>query len=170
MLVLDADALIKLYKAGVLAQVAGAFECVMPRRVYDEVVTIGRERNYPDADPIDRIISDGITVRDIDFPEQSVEGLDSGEMAILALLTYVPTISSRPLIVSDDGTFLSYLAMMDLPRIAPALLIVEMAKQGVLTRESAMESMELLRPYIRYEHYNEAMIDLENPINPEDLK
>ena len=59
MLILDADALIKLYKAGVLAQVTETFEYVVPRKVYEEAVTLGRVRNHPDADDIDRVIANG---------------------------------------------------------------------------------------------------------------
>ena len=52
-LLIDADGLIKLNRAGVLSQVTASFACLVPRAVFDEVVTEGKARHYEDATAIE---------------------------------------------------------------------------------------------------------------------
>ncbi|MBQ12498.1 MAG: hypothetical protein CMJ45_13230 [Planctomyces sp.] len=72
--------------------------------------------------------------------------------------------SSTPVVVSDDRAFLSHLGRISQSFVVPALLIVEMARQGALNQEQAREAMDRLRPFIRTDHYNEAKLDLEDLI------
>jgi hypothetical protein len=44
LVLLDADALIKLYKAGVLELASQGFECVTSSEIYHEVVLVGGAR------------------------------------------------------------------------------------------------------------------------------
>jgi hypothetical protein len=57
-LVLDTDSLIKLNRVGVLEIVARAFECMIPRAVYQEAVVNARAKVYADAEAIDKAVNE----------------------------------------------------------------------------------------------------------------
>lgn len=62
-LLLDADALIKLHLAGILEDIAGTFDCIIPEGIFHEVVTRGKQFHHPDAESIGKIIEAGIAVQ-----------------------------------------------------------------------------------------------------------
>ena len=64
-LILDADSLIKLNRVGVLEIVARAFECMIPRAVYQEAVVNARAKGYADAETIDAAINELMQIRDV---------------------------------------------------------------------------------------------------------
>ncbi len=149
-LLLDADGLIKLQRAGVLARVAKVFACTIPQAVYREAVVRGKERFHRDAEDIERIVAETVTVaHTLDNP-QSELGLGAGETAILAFLVE----QGRDfIVVSDDRRFLSILRGQGIQHITPAHLLVMLAWRGVLTRTEALEALERLRPTIRISTY-----------------
>ena len=159
MLILEADGLIKLYQAGVLEHVAQVYECIIPGGVCREAVTRARERRYPDAEAIDRIIVGHIEVIQ---PTRLVEG-DAGkasqfgvgetEAVSLALETQS---GAQQIIVSDDRRFLTYLTTLGVPFLPPSELIVEMVTQGFLTSAEGVRALERLRPLVRPVHYQQA--------------
>lgn len=156
-LLLDADGLIKLHRAGVLNLVAEAFTCTVPEAVFHEVVTRGKERLHQDAEEIERIISEVVEVARTE-QEQAEPGLGAGEMAVLVLSVQ----GQDAIVVSDDRRFLSLLSARGLPFLTPADLLAVLANQKALTRAEAREALEQLRPMIRAAAYWEAREDLEH--------
>ena len=57
-ILLDADASIKLTKVGVIEIFVSGFEVILTSEVYDEHVTAGLTRNYPDAKKMDKLVSE----------------------------------------------------------------------------------------------------------------
>jgi hypothetical protein len=153
---LDADGVIKLNRAGVLSSVIEAFVCIVPSTVYDEVVTTGKARLYEDAETIGAIIDNKVRIEASRRGGAEGMGLGQGELAILNLLPEMPD----AIVVSDDRRFLSVLANQAIRFLTPADVLVALAHQGVLTREAAEEALERLRPIIRTQAYWDARQDL----------
>lgn len=161
-LILDADGLIKLERAGLLAQVAQTFSCVIPDAVYDEAVTQGKAKMYPDAEAIEEVVRQFISVKSQRQPHQhpldeASLRLGAGEKAVLTLYFQ----EQEGVIVSDDRSFLSLLSRHDIPFLVPAALIVVMVRQGKLSFEAAKLALNRLRPWIREAVYRLATQDLE---------
>jgi|TARA_B100000315_G_scaffold254695_1_gene296305 predicted nucleic acid-binding protein len=160
MLILDADGLIKLYQAGVLEQVARVYECIIPGGVYREAVTNAKERRYPDAEPIDKIVvgyieviqPTGLGEGDAEQPPQF--GAGETEAVSLALETQS---GPQQIIVSDDRRFLTYLTTLGVPFLPPSDLIVEMVTQGFLSSPEGVDALDHLRPLVRPVHYQQAI-------------
>jgi hypothetical protein len=62
-ILLDADASIKLTKISIIEKFASGFNVVMTADVYDEQVTAGLKKNFPDARRMEKLVLEGkITV------------------------------------------------------------------------------------------------------------
>jgi hypothetical protein len=156
-LLLDAGGLIKLNRAGVLRQVVHVFPSFTPQKVYDEVVTKGKEGSYADAEEIEEIVNSGaISVLAAPSLEPELPSLGSGEKAVLGLLPQV----EGAIVVSDDRRFLAHLEEEDIPFLVPAALIVEMVRGRHLTKEDAVAALERLRPQTPEGTFKRAMQDL----------
>jgi len=158
-LLLDADGLIKLNRAGVLIQLAETHPCVIPGAVYDEVVTRGKVHLYPDADAIEAAVAGRVAVMPVQHgPGEPEFGLGAGERGILDLLPQL----DDAFVVSDDRRFLTVLSMRGIAFLTPADMLVVLARQGVLTEAEARAALERLRPAIRTKAYWDARQDLES--------
>jgi hypothetical protein len=153
---LDADGLIKLNRAGVLSSVIEAFTCIVPSTVYHEVVTTGKARLHKDAEIIEEIIGNKVSIEPSRGGDAAGMGLGQGELAILNLLPEMPD----AIVVSDDRRFLSVLADQAIRFLTPADVLVVLVHQGALTREAAEDALERLRPVIRTQAYWDARQDL----------
>lgn len=170
---LDADALIKLYKAGVLELASQGFECITSSEIYNEVVLVGGERGYPDAREIGRIIEARIVVKPGRSEREIITELESGgammhptpptlditgsgEKSLLPLVR----LEEEPIIVSDDRQFLSSLAEQDISFVPVAGFIVVLAREGILEVNTAREALDRITPIIRGVDYQKAMQDL----------
>ncbi len=165
MLVLDADALIKLNRAGALDRVAQVYECVIPIAVYKEAVedALGA---YPDAAEIRYIVKKRIEV----VSAEPFEGFETpsafgpGEIGILILVTprpTVPIIGVGATVVTDDVRVLRYLAALGVNFMVPSSVIVTMRRQDFLSHEETVSILESLRPAISSNEYLIAIRALE---------
>jgi rRNA-processing protein FCF1 len=161
-LLLDADGLIKLYRAGVLAIVSETYRCVIPQAVHDEAVTQGEARFHPDAEAIERIVLAPVEILDTPLRteivlEDAEVRLGRRERALLSLFSK----QHEDVIVSDDRYFLSLLTRHGIPFVTPATLIVLLVRPGVLQRERALRALARIRPLIREAVYEQATRNLE---------
>lgn len=154
---MDADGLIKLHRAGVLDHVVRTFACTIPQAVFDEVVTKGKMRLHQDAEAIEGIIADTVTILSVQGRQQPEVGLGAGERGILGLVAQ----EQDAIIVSDDRRFLALLTTEGIEFLTPADMLVVLARRGILTRAEAREALERLRPAIRLAAYWDARQDLE---------
>ncbi len=155
-LLLDADGLIKLHRAGVVGQMVKAFQCTVPEAVYHEVVTRGKERLHRDAEEIEHILGGKAEVVRTQ-QAQGETGLGAGEMAVLTLAVQ----DQSAIVVSDDRRFLALLSARGLRFLTPADLLVVLARQGILVKKEAKKALERLRPMIRAAAFWQAKEDLE---------
>jgi hypothetical protein len=156
-LILDTDALIKLFRAGVLEQVARAFNCIIPESVYQEAVIRGKARFYPDAEAIERIVMASVTVEPTSVMGIPELGIGAGETGVLALANQQ---QEKFATVSDDHRFLAILASQGIEFLTPTALIISMARQGILTLREAREALIRLQPLVRKDAYDQAMQEL----------
>ena len=162
-LLLDADGLIKLHRAGVVGTMVKAFRCTVPEAVYYEVVTRGKERLHQDAEEIEQILGEEAEVVRTE-QVYGETGLGTGEMAVLTLAVQ----HQSAIVVSDDRRFLAILSTRGLPFLTPVDLLVVLARRRILTKGEAKKSLERLRPMVRAAAYWEANEDLEQGVSDEE--
>jgi hypothetical protein len=155
-LLLDADALIKLNRAGVLETILEALDCVAPEAVYDEVVTEGRARKYADADVIGEMLSRLCDVVKTRGSETARRGLGRGELAVLELANH----ERDATVVSDDRDFLAVLDSLNLESLMPAGLLVVLARTRTISLQRADDALEKMRGLISVQNYDAARSDL----------
>ena len=165
--IFDANALINLHQAGLLAAVYSHQDCLITAEVYDEVVGRGQRAGHRDAYEIADII--GLSAA---FPTEILPGLDHfgiGEASVLSryVARQSDAGSEADVIVSDDRQFLNYLrSKMDQEGVAIRYLttagfIAWLTIEGVLAKPLASESLESIRARIRESDYQAARQILE---------
>jgi hypothetical protein len=160
-LLLDADGLIRLHRAGVLTGALSTFIAVVPQAVYDEVVARGKARLHGDAEAIeDALRKSSAEIGPKGDPEVPVAGLGAGELAILGLLA-----TERDLVVvSDDRRFLAVLRDRGHRFLTPTDVLLLLWQRGALTQSEASQVLDRLRPSIRTPAYWEARQDIERGV------
>ena len=140
---MDADCLIKLTKAGLKEVVCTCLSVVIPHVVKHEVVDLGK--NHPDS----MVIKDNL-----DKGWLSLSGVETedvkGEEAALAIFRK----GGYEAILSDDKRFVRRLRALGVPYITPAVCIVMLLKQGKINLRVALEKLELLSHFISSDEYN----------------
>jgi hypothetical protein len=155
---MDAYATIKLHRSGVLASVVKAFQCEMPRAVYEEVVTHGKRKLHQDAEAIEAIVAGAIKIIETSQVHKPELNLGAGELGVLEALHQEADL----IVVSDDRRFLSVLMQQGAQFLTPVDILVLLARQDVITGTEAREALELLRPMVREAAYYEGREDLEH--------
>ena len=149
--VLDADASIKLAKAGVLEHLTLFAKCFVSKQVYDEVLK-GRDRMYEDAFEIERLSKKGnITLSTVEY--EKIEGLGAGECSTLVLFKK----SKAHSILSDDRKFLSVLLELKIPFIIPTDIIAMLFIKRRISRIEAIGALDRIRQSVREESYISAI-------------
>jgi len=162
-LVLDADGLIKLYKAGILKLVTQSRRCSIAQAVYKEAITQGKERMYEDAVGLEEVVRHTVAWKVAPASAQAKRILDmapslgKGERETLQLFF----MESADAIVSDDRNFLTVLEQYGVNYIVPAALIVILYREGRIVLNEAQEALERIRPLIRRGVYEQVKEDLE---------
>lgn len=152
-IVMDADCLIKLTKAGLKEEVCKAFTITIPRRVEEEVVEQGKRKDLPDAFVIERNVSAGL------LAVQSAGGVKTAIGEKEAILLFQK--GGFDAIASDDRRFVRQLRAFDIPYLTPAVVLAVMVKKGIMTVSDALQRLEALSPYISESEYYAVKLVLE---------
>jgi hypothetical protein len=145
-IVMDADCLIKLTKAGLKERVCEVFSLCIPHRVKEEVVDNGKVKQLPDAVMIDENIARGrIKV----FASRGKNKID-GEQEAVALFRN----GGFDAIGSDDKQFIRQLKLFGIPYFTPATCIAIMYKQGTMKSIDALKGLDDLAPHISESEYH----------------
>lgn len=155
-LLIDADALIKLNKAGILLKVVESFECVVPTAVYDEAVVVGRAFLHEDAEDIEHILEGTVTIVEPIGSTGLGVSLGRGETAVSQSKSQYPD----ALVVTDDRRFTSALRLTTDLVVSAAELLTLLARSRVLSLQEALEALERLRPSIRETIYKDIQSQL----------
>ena len=146
-IVMDADCLIKLTKAGLKDLVCRAFTVVIPATVKMEVVV--NAKKYPDGQVIRKNIEEKALAVD-NKPSSS----SKGEEAVFELFIR----GAFDAVCSDDKRFIKRLRLFDIPYLTPAVLIAVLLREGRLTINEAEGKLEILKPFISDDEYDAVKI------------
>jgi hypothetical protein len=152
-IVMDADCLIKLTKAGLKEEVCAAWNITIPALVASE--TVDRAPQLPDAVRIGQNIAAG---------RVTVESLGSdpakGEDAVLLLFQG----GGFDAVASDDARFIRRLRGLGLPYALPAIIIVRLFLDGMMSGKRAESALMALRPHISADQHAAAILMLSGGI------
>ncbi len=159
---MDSDGLIKLAKADILGVMLKAWDCLIPRAVYDETVERGVRAAYPDALAIREILPPQTVRPMVRHPRatmilQQKRSLGRGEQEALHLFFR----ARADTIVSDDAAFVTLLDQGGVSYLPPALVLIELVRRQQLEPRGALEALERMRTLIRPEIYRMARSNLE---------
>lgn len=164
--ILDANALINLYRAEVLSLIYLATECIVPAEVYAEAVTNGQIYGYPDSSGIAEIIgpcNQGF----VEIPTE-LENMGLGEAAVLARYMERSALASTSgdIIVSDDRQFLRRLARLEVSSreiffFDTAHFVTDCVRAGWMTKSQAAAAIVRLRSQIPEGFFRSANQQLE---------
>ncbi|MBI4017270.1 MAG: hypothetical protein HY363_06280 [Candidatus Aenigmarchaeota archaeon] len=152
-LLLDADSLIKLTKAGAKEYVTNSFDVVVPQKVKQE--TVDAAKGKPDALVIQQNIqSKQIKVVDAMKVDKYLEReinqlhLQGGEQEVYALSNDYDILSS------DDQRFLRLLQMLNKKAVTPASIIVLLYKKKKISKECVRALLRNIRPFVSDEEHD----------------
>lgn len=152
---MDSDCLIKLTKAGLKERVCEAWEVSIPRAVKRE--TVEQAPHRPDAIRVKSNIEDG-RLRVAGGREREARGED----AVLRLYTK----GSFGAVATDDVRFIRLLRGMGVPYAVPAVIVVALRQEGVLTAEEAGQALTALRPHVSADEHAAAALMLSGGVDP----
>lgn len=140
---MDADCLIKITKAGLKEAVCAYLTVTIPQVVKHEVVVPGK--NHPDSMTIRDNFDKGLLL----LSRAQVPDM-KGEEAALAIFQS----GGFDAVCSDDKRFIRRLRALNVPYITPAVCVFLLLKQGKINLPDALEKLELLRPFISSDEYH----------------
>lgn len=148
----DSDALIKLMKATILKTFAEHFTCIITKEIENEVVTAGKRSLHSDAEEIEILIEKKIIiVREAHVLkiESPFDRLGKGEVSLYAL----QKTKKDAIIISDDKTFVNKIREEHIPFITSLDCIRIAFELNLITKETALQKLENLKPYCNETHY-----------------
>ena len=137
---MDADCLIKITRAGYKESALRAFRVVVPEPVVSEVVAQGSGHASSE------LIAANIAARRIAV--QGVSG-DSGDNA----LATVYRAGTYDCVGTDDRRLINRLTTLGIPCVVPGLLLYELAKLGRVSRQEAERLLQRLQLSISSDEY-----------------
>lgn len=156
----DADALIKMAKAGILEALAQHVELLISPQVYREAVEEGKVRGYKDALEIERLLKhygQRPLLRMKTKTSTDILSLGAGERELLQLFSR----ERADVILSDDRAFLGVLEARGIPYMTPSAAVIFLAEHSMIKIHEAQQALERLRPLIRQDQYEAAFKDLQ---------
>lgn len=152
-ILMDADCLIKLTKAGLKEFICKEEKIVIPGTVKREVVDAGKSKGHPDADLIQENIRQGL----IALAKEVISDHAKGDQALVATFRR----GRYKAIATDDAKLIRILQATGIPSVLPALLIFSVCKRGLIDRGEALNWLEKLLPFISEDEYSVTKLLLE---------
>lgn len=151
-LLMDADCLIKLTKAGLKELIAEDADISIPETVRREVVDAGKIKGCADSLAVEQnIASQIITVI------ESSSDYAKGDHALVALFRK----ESYDAVATDDAKLSRHLRAHAIPFIFPGLIIHQLKKEGRISETAALWALDQLRPFISEDEFSMTKLLLE---------
>jgi len=145
-ILMDSDCLIKLAKAGIKENICQHFKITIPAIVKKEVVDAGKIKGLPDTDRVEENINKDII---------RVAGKESlirlkGDQALIEFFKR----GKYDAIASDDAKLIRILRLTGIRFILPGLLIYLIFQKNIIDKETALNWLEKLSPFISEDEYS----------------
>ncbi|PIN85770.1 MAG: hypothetical protein COV47_00540 [Candidatus Diapherotrites archaeon CG11_big_fil_rev_8_21_14_0_20_37_9] len=147
LVVKDSMVLIHLAKITLLEKSCSHFsDVIIPQKVFDEVVVIGKKKEYPDAFLVEEIIQKGKisvkTLKNKDFEKRANQfNIFGGEAEVVALYWQ----EKANLIACDDDNVRNKKEMLELNIIGTPSILLSLYRKRKITKEKFEESINKLR-------------------------
>ena len=150
---MDSDCLIKLTKAGLKEEICKQFGVTIPFTVKREVVDIGKSKDLPDAELVEKNIeNDFIRLTGKVSPVHL-----KGDQALVEIFKR----EQYDLIATDDAKLTRLLKSMAIPYILPGLLICSLYQRSIINKTTALNWLGKLSDFISEDEYSMTKILLE---------
>ena len=147
---LDADCLIKVTRAGFKEQVVRHFSVSAPRSVMDEVVAQGAAR------------SDAAVVRS-NAERGAIEVSDDRSVGGDDALVQVFNTGRFDVVGTDDRKLIRRMTALGIPCVTPGVMIYQLVRMGAVERSDALSFLARLGPLISREELQMVRFLLEEP-------
>jgi rRNA-processing protein FCF1 len=151
-LLMDADCLIKITKAGLKDFVGGRYIISIPGVVQREVVYAGKEKGCSDA----LIVEKNIEAKVIKIAETSRDHTN-GDEALIALFRK----EEYNAVATDDVKLTRFLRIKNIPFILPALIIYQLLQDNLIDRKTALWALNQLAEFISEDEYSTVRLLME---------
>lgn len=152
-ILMDADCLIKLTKAGLKEFICNQEKITIPGTVKREVVDTGKSKGYPDAELIEKNIDQGL----ITVAKEKALNHVKGDLALVAMFKR----GRFTAVATDDAKLIRILRAAGIPFVLPALLIYSIHGRGLIDQAKALNWLDRLSPFISEEEYSVVKLLLE---------
>ncbi len=152
-LLMDADCLIKLTKAGLKEEICRRFGVDIPSIVKKEVVDAGKSKGLSDAELVEKNIQNDI----IQVTGKGFSAHVKGDQALIEIFKQ----GQYDLIATDDAKLTRLLKSMSIPYILPGLLIYSFYQTDIINKGTALHWLEKLSDFISEDEYSMAKFFLE---------
>ena len=152
-ILMDADCLIKLTKAGLKEFICQHEKIAIPGIVKREVVDAGKSRGYPDADLVDKNIRNGL----IALAKEAEFNHMKGDQALVATFKQ----GRYTAVATDDAKLIRFLRAAGIPFVFPALLIYAIYNKDLIDQATGLNWLDRLSPFISEEEYSVTKLLLE---------
>jgi rRNA-processing protein FCF1 len=150
---MDADCLIKLTKAGLKEDICQHFQVMIPAAVEREVVEAGKAKGCPDADSIEKNIQKDL----LQVTKEKPSGHIGGDQALVEISQK----GRYDMVATDDAKLIRILRSAGIPFIIPGLLIYSLFRKGGIGVDVALNWLERLSPFVSNEEYSTVRLLLE---------
>lgn len=145
-ILMDADCLIKLTKAGLKEEICKRFGVDIPSIVKKEVVDAGKSKGLSDAELVEKNIRNDII---------RVTGKESsthvkGDQALIEIFKQ----GQYDLVATDDSKLIRLLKTIGIPYILPGLLIYSLYQTDIINKVTALHWLEKLSDFISEDEYS----------------
>jgi rRNA-processing protein FCF1 len=143
---MDSDCVIKLTKAGIKEHISRHYEITIPAIVKKEVVDAGKIKGLPDADRVEENINKNIIQV---VGKESLIGI-KGDQGLIECFKK----GRYDAIASDDAKLIRILRLTGIRFILPGLLIYLIFQKNIIDKETALNWLEKLSPFISEDEYS----------------
>ncbi len=147
-ILMDADCLIKITKAGLKESLCQKDEVVIPFIVKLEVVDAGKTKGCADADSVEKNIQSGL----ISLIEEASPRNRKGDQALIDAFKR----ERYDWVATDDTKLIRILRASAIPFILPALMICSLYERRQIDHVMALDWLEKLSAFISEEEYSMA--------------
>lgn len=145
-ILMDADCLIKLTKAGLKELICQNEKIVIPGVVKREVVDAGKSKGLPDAELVEKNIRRGI----ITIAKEVELNYGKGDQALVVLFKQ----GRYAAVATDDAKLIRILRAAGIPFVLPALLLYSFYRRGLIDQTKGLNGLDRLSPFISEEEYS----------------